>query len=298
MLVAQACRWSFTKLVPLHQEEPRFIRFLRSREASSSLALNMSSHVVAKQRVEILNKYGEKLVGVLHSTDSKNLVILCHGFRSSKEEKTLLNLVAALTGVGISAFRFDFAGNGESEGEFQYGNYHKEVEDLHAVVLFLSEKKYKICAITGHSKGGNVVLLYASTHNDVPLVINISGRFALKRGIDGRLGQDFMERIKKDGFIDVKDRTGKVEYRVTKQSLMDRLNTDMHAACHAIDKECRVLTIHGSEDEIVPSEDAFEFDKLIPNHKLHIVEGANHCYTGHQEELASLVLDFIKSIQI
>ncbi|KAK8962308.1 hypothetical protein KSP40_PGU009902 [Platanthera guangdongensis] len=256
------------------------------------------SPVVSKQRVEILNKHGEKLVGVLHSTGSKNLVILCHGFRSTKEARTLLNLIAALTGEGMSAFHFDFAGNGESDGEFQYGNYHKEVDDLHAIVLFFSEKKYKICAITGHSKGGNVVLLYASTHNDVPLVINLSGRFALKRGIDGHLRKDFIERIKKDGFIDVMDKKGKVEYRVTEESLMDRLNTDMHAACRAIDKDCRVLTIHGSEDKIVPSEDAFEFDKLIPNHKLHIVEGANHGYTQHQEELASLLLDFIKSTQI
>lgn len=58
------------------------------------------------------------------------------------------------------------------------------------------------------------------------------------------------------------------------------------------------MTIHGSADEIVPSDDAFEFDKIIPNHKLHIIEGADHCYTAHQEEFASLVLDFIKSAQV
>ena len=40
----------------------------------------------SKSRVEILNKYGEKLVGVLHDAGSKKLVILCHGFRSSKVE--------------------------------------------------------------------------------------------------------------------------------------------------------------------------------------------------------------------
>lgn len=60
----------------------------------------------------------------------------------------------------------------------------------------------------------------------------------------------------------------------------------------------RVFTIHGSEDEIIPVEDALEFAKLIPNHKLHIVEGANHCYSAHQQELASLVVDFLKSNQV
>ncbi|RRT50360.1 hypothetical protein B296_00023192, partial [Ensete ventricosum] len=54
---------------------------------------------------------------------------------------------------------------------------------------------------------GNVVLLYASVYHDVHIVINLSGRFALDRGIEGRLGRDFMQRIEKDGFIDVKDRT-------------------------------------------------------------------------------------------
>nr|XP_029119137.1 uncharacterized protein LOC105058813 isoform X2 [Elaeis guineensis] len=198
---------------------------------------------ISQQRVIIPNEHGEKLVGVLHETGSKKLAILCHGFRASKDDKTLLNLTAALTRQGISAFRFDFPGNGESEGAFQYGNYRREADDLHAVVLYWSKQKYEVSAIIGHSKG-------------------------------------------------------KDEYRVTEESLMDRLNTDMHAASLSIDKACRVLTVHGSEDEIIPTEDALEFAKLIPNHKLHIIEGANHCYTAHQEELASVVVGFIKFDQV
>ena len=46
---------------------------------------------------------------------------------------------------------------------------------------------------------------------------------------------------------------------------------------------------------MIPVEDATEFDKIIPNHKLHIVEGADHDYTSHQAELASIVLEFIKA---
>lgn len=45
---------------------------------------------------------------------------------------------------------------------------------------------------------------------------------------------------------------------------------------------------------MVPVEDAFEFNKFIPNHKLCIIEGADHEYNSHQDELASIVLDFIK----
>ncbi|CAD6271406.1 unnamed protein product [Miscanthus lutarioriparius] len=253
------------------------------------------SPVICEQRVLIPNEHGEKLVGLLHQTSSKKLVILCHGFRATKDDSILVDLADAITKEGISAFRFDFSGNGESDGEFQYGSYRKEAADLRSVVLHFSEQKYDIIALIGHSKGGNAVLLYASKYHDVPIIVNISGRFALERGIEGRLGKNFMKRINKDGYIDVKNKKGELEYRVRKASLEDRLSTDTLFSSRAISKVCRVLTIHGAKDEIVPAEDALQFAANIPNHELRIIAEANHRYTGHEEELASLVLDFLRS---
>ncbi|KAK4599077.1 hypothetical protein RGQ29_009232 [Quercus rubra] len=234
--------------------------------------------VTHQQRVVIENYHGEKLVGILHDTGSKELVIVCHGFQSWKERIPMVNLAAALEKEGISAFRFDFAGNGESEGSFHYGNYRREADDLRAVIQHFRMEKRVITAITGHSK-----------------VVNMSGRFNLERGIEGRLGKNFLQRIKETGFIDVWNKRGKFEYRVTEESLMDRLSTDSHAACLLIHPDCRVLTVHGSMDRIVPVEDAMEFAKFIPNHKLHIIEGADHEYTSCQDELASVVVDFVRT---
>ncbi|KAH9801457.1 Hydrolase 4 domain-containing protein [Citrus sinensis] len=253
------------------------------------------SDKVKQQELVIPNKYGERLVGVLHDAESSEIVVLCHGFRSTKDDPSMVNLAVALQNEGISAFRFDFAGNGESEGSFQYGNYWREADDLRAVVQYFCGANHAVGAILGHSKGGSVVLLYASKYNDIRTFVNVSGRYDLKGGIEDRLGKDYMEKIMQDGFIDVKNKTGDVEYRVTEESLMDRLNTNMHDACLQIDMECSVLTIHGSSDKIIPLQDAHEFDKIIPNHKLHVVEGANHGYTNHQAELVSVVLDFVKA---
>lgn len=58
---------------------------------------------------------------------------------------------------------------------------------------------------------------------------------------------------------------------------------------------CRVLTVHGTRDQMVPVEDAFEFNKFISNHKICVIEGADHEYTSHQDELACTVLDFISA---
>ncbi|KAL5185428.1 hypothetical protein HKD37_17G048907 [Glycine soja] len=249
----------------------------------------------SERKVTIRNNHGENLVGILHNAASVSLVIVCHGFQSSKVERIpMVYLAAALGKDGFSSFRFDFAGNGESEGSFQYGNYYREVEDLRAVVQHFREQKYVITAIVGHSKGGNVVLLYASKYKDIHIVVNISGRFNLARGMEGRLDKNFIQRIKQDGYIDVKNKRGKIMYRVTEDSLMDRLSTITHLACLLIPQGCSVLTIHGSMDEIVPAEDAVEFTKFISNHELCFIEGADHEYTSHQDELTSLVLEFIK----
>ncbi|XP_038696708.1 uncharacterized protein LOC119993590 isoform X3 [Tripterygium wilfordii] len=228
--------------------------------------------VIQVRKVIIRNDHGENLVGILHETGSKELVIVCHGLESSKDRIPMVTLATVLAKEGVSAYRFDFAGNGESEGSFQYGNYRREADDLRAIIQHFRGDGYVISAIIGHSKGGNAVLLYASKYNDVRTVVNISGRFNLERGIEGRLGKDFLERIKRDGFIDVKNRK----------------------ACALIRQDCRVLTVHGSMDRIVPMEDAFEFDRIISNHKLHIVEGADHEYTSHQDQLAEIVLDFLR----
>lgn len=49
--------------------------------------------VVKQQRVTIQNSHGEKLVGIMHETGSTEIVIVCHGFRSSKVGNNYLGCV-------------------------------------------------------------------------------------------------------------------------------------------------------------------------------------------------------------
>uniref|UniRef100_A0A0D3EG30 Serine aminopeptidase S33 domain-containing protein n=1 Tax=Brassica oleracea var. oleracea TaxID=109376 RepID=A0A0D3EG30_BRAOL len=245
---------------------------------------------IQHRRVVIENSHGEKLVGVLHDTGSTETVVICHGFRSSKDRIPMPAIANVFEKAMISSFRFDFAGNGESQGSFEYGNYRREAEDLRSVLQHLRGENRDISAIIGHSKGGSVVLLYAAKYKDVHTVVNISGRFFLERGIEMRLGKDYLKRIKENGFIDVR----KFEYRVTEESLMDRLTTNTHEACLSIHENCRVLTVHGTHDRIVHVTEASEFAKYIKNHKLCLIEGADHEFTSHQHQLASTVLSFFK----
>jgi hypothetical protein len=53
-----------------------------------------------------------------------------------------------------------------------------------------------------------VVVLYASLYDDVRMIINLSGRFYLEKGIEERLGEKIIDRINKEGYIDATDKSG------------------------------------------------------------------------------------------
>ena len=53
-----------------------------------------------------------------------------------------------------------------------------------------------------------MVLLYPAKYHDIHTVVNLSGRYDLNKGIEERVGKDFMQKIKEDGFVDVKTETG------------------------------------------------------------------------------------------
>nr|XP_034594697.1 uncharacterized protein LOC117856438 [Setaria viridis] len=251
------------------------------------------SKAAPEQRVVLANKHGENLVGMLHHAGSNKVVVLCHGFAACKDDSIMIDLAAALTKQGISAFRFDFSGNGYVCSCNHASTFM--LPDYEPVISYLYQEKYDVTAIVGHSKGGSVVVLYASIYGDAHMVVNLSGQFYLEKGIEERLGKEFMDRINKEGYTDVMNESGKVLYRVTKESLMERLNTDMHAASLSISKECRFFTIHGSADKIIPVEDAYEFARLVTNHKLHVIKRENHGYTSHRKQLCDAVINCITS---
>ncbi|KAI3881943.1 hypothetical protein MKX03_029545, partial [Papaver bracteatum] len=49
-----------------------------------------------------------------------------------------------------------------------------------------------------------------------------------------------------------------------------------------------VFTVRGFQDECIPVEDAFEFSKIIHNHKLHIVEDADRCCHQYEQKSSQI----------
>lgn len=93
--------------------------------------------------------------------------ILCHGFLSSKTSSTNNALTRMLIGHDIATFRFDFFGQGESEGPFDQITVSLAIEQVHRAVALMRDRGYRHIGLMGSSFGGLVSILTASQRTDL-----------------------------------------------------------------------------------------------------------------------------------
>lgn len=53
---------------------------------------------------------------------------------------------------------------------------------MRAAVEYLRRHGKSVVGLLGHSKAGSGVILYAAKYDDIPRVVNVSGRFDNQRG--------------------------------------------------------------------------------------------------------------------
>jgi uncharacterized protein len=75
-----------------------------------------------EKEVVFENAQGLRLCGTLSEVDStysssSNAVILCHGLEDSRDYFILPAIAKSLLRKGFCSLRFDFSGNGRSEGQ-------------------------------------------------------------------------------------------------------------------------------------------------------------------------------------
>ncbi len=154
---------------------------------------------MSSERVTFPGSTGATLAGVFHRPhgDVRGSVLLAHCFTCSKDLHTMTRLSRGLVGAGYAVLRFDFAGIGESGGDFSRKTVSRNVGDIVAAARMLIERGFGPCALLGHSLGGAATLLAANRLKAVRLVAVI-GAPACPDHVR-RLLSDHEEVIRRDG---------------------------------------------------------------------------------------------------
>src|SRR5438093_6663221 len=122
-----------------------------------------------EQALTFQDPAGHAVAGILASPSngSDRLAVLCHGFLSNKNSRTNKTLTELLLPQGIATFRFDFFGQGESEGPFEHITVSLAVSQALAALDLMHSKSYRKLALVGSSFGGLVSLLATAKRPEV-----------------------------------------------------------------------------------------------------------------------------------
>lgn len=187
------------------------------------------------------------LVGCWHRAGGRRAVILCHGMESCKEGDKSLALARKLAAAGCDVLRFDFSYVGESEGRFEDLTISGEVDDLAGAWSFLRERIEGPIGIVGSSLGGTVALLFSAEEPGVAALATIAAV-----AVPGRRARALPEaerrRWREEGAYDLHGT------RVGSDFLEDIETLDVAGTIDRV--ACPLLITHGTDDEVVPMEDA------------------------------------------
>ena len=251
------------------------------------------------QKIFFNNSKGDKLCGLLSIPDSAKdmIAILCHGHSSSKNSKSWTALEPILLANNISVFRFDFYGNGESEGKFEDSDVTETTDDILRAIDYVKALDFKRIVLVGSSFGGLSSIIAASKSKDLYALV-------LKSPVSDYHEVDF-QRLGQQGLQDWKEK-GVIGYAYAEPSsglllnysfVEDYLKYDAYTAAEKI--EIPTLIVHGAMDSEVPFSQSEKLVKRLKQGELITVSGANHWYAeeGKFDEMIKLIADYIVGLK-
>lgn len=248
-----------------------------------------------KEKLFFKNKKGNKLCGILSnptSSKEKPIIILCHGFSTSKNSHTYVRLQEILNSHEISTFRFDFFGHGESEGNFEDVTISEAVNDILNAIKFLKKLGYSKIGLMGGSFGGLAGIMAASKTNDLFILALKSPVSDYEEKERVTKTKEELEEWKKKGYTYYISGEGK-KLKLNYTFFEDLKNNNGYEAAKKI--KIPTLIVHGDRDESVPIKQSKKTASLIENCKLEIIKGADHRYSKPRdfEKMLDLISKFI-----
>ena len=259
---------------------------------------------IQSEEIPFFAKYIDKTTNeevTLASIFTKNpsnsdTILLCHGMFDDKNSKLNLHLLEGLKNTW-SVLRFDYEGNGESSGEWEYAAYEREIRNM-AELIEYSEKKFniRVVGIIGHSKAGAEVLIAASRKDLIKnkdcCFVSLGGRLTFGKP-EKRFTKEELEKCEKEGSV-MWEGYGK-KWKVSQKSIDERKYMNPKNDVKNIEeyRRKRILHVHGTLDTSTPTEEAAVIEKEIPGAEIKWIMDANHSFVGKEDLMVKVVVDWL-----
>ena len=233
----------------------------------------------------ISNGQNERIDYTLHDVaeNTTDIIVIGHGVTGNKDRPFVVALAEGLAASGFPTVRISFSGNGDSEGRFEEATISKEVDDLGYVIDAASGRSV---AYVGHSMGGAVGVLRASTDDRIQRLVSLAGMvhtesFAQTEFGDVVPGQGGMWD---DGDCPLS------------QAYMDDMAAIHSVADRGEDIRVPWLLVHGTEDDVVPLQDSLDiYERANEPKSLVRIDNADHVFSEHTPQMIRAVVDWFQT---
>lgn len=188
----------------------------------------------------------------------------------------------------------DLPGFGLSDNpNFAYSVYDY-VEVVHDLLLELGAKNP---IMIGHSFGGRLAIIYASTYETKKVVL--FGAPCIRKEYKSKK-QDILKKLNKVKILSpiaslAKNFMGSEDYKnakgIMREVFVKVVNEDLSNCAKRI--ECPCLLIWGTNDQAAPIEDARELDKLLKDSALIELPGSHYCYLENLTRVKGILDNFL-----
>ncbi|OGW89714.1 MAG: hypothetical protein A3K11_14490 [Nitrospirae bacterium RIFCSPLOWO2_12_FULL_63_8] len=279
-----------------------------------------------EEALTFTDQHGHRVAAILATPEAPTdrAVLLCHGFLSGKNSTTNKTLTRSLTEQDIATFRFDFFGQGESEGPFENLTITIALGQALAALDQLFARGYRRIGLVGSSFGGLIAILTAArwSHPPTPGVVTPThpapaGTGASPHGRASSRGPelaclglkcpvvDFAEVLRLEfgeaGMAhwkthhEIPDVTGGPKPVRLRYALYENcLEYDGHKAAAMI--KMPTLIVQGEKDDLVPLHQSRRLMEVLQGKRqLEILPGADHAFSKGEDfkKLTTLLADWM-----
>ncbi len=197
--------------------------------------------------------YGKKLCGIIKERKDTPLVLIVHGWTSSKEGKTGKTLKSL--GRKYAVMAFDFYGHGESQGRLGDMTISMGIRNVTDAAKYARKLGHKKIILVGSSFGCLCCMFAALKIKPLAMILRAPISYYFRETLDNK-GPAFKKEYKKFN-----------AYRVAREI------------------KCPVIIFHSRRDERVPIDQSRKLAKLLKSCSLIELKHSGHNFTPNESEL-------------